>query len=267
MAQTFEHRSAQELAAGYKRSHRVAEVIAMVAYATLAAVMFYRILPLAGARPITFAIGGLIGYFAADFVSGFVHWFCDTWGSVEWPIVGPLFIRTFREHHVDPDSITRHDFIETNGASCMAVLPAVIPGALFQPDPSRVAHGLLAGALASFCMLIPFTTQTHKWAHMNLDEVSPLGRVLIKSGILLNRVEHARHHHAPFTVAYCITSGRCNALLDRVGFWRLAERLITKCTGAIPREDDIGRLAAERVVAEATENAEVRRASALSVPD
>ncbi|MBL8683519.1 MAG: fatty acid desaturase family protein [Myxococcales bacterium] len=250
MADTFEHRSAQELAAGYKMSHRVAEIIAMVTYATLAGIMYYHLVPVAGTRPITFVIGALAGYFAADFVSGFVHWFCDTWGSVEWPVVGPVFIRTFREHHVDPDSITRHDFVETNGASCMAVLPAVLPGALFRPDPSSTLQVLLAGAIATFCALIPFTTQTHKWAHMKIDEVSLLGRFLIKSGILLNHDEHDRHHHAPFTVGYCITSGRCNKLLDRVGFWRIAERVITRVTGAIPREDDIGRRAAERIAAE-----------------
>lgn len=247
MAEPIEHRSAQELAAGYKTSHRIAEIIAMCIYAVLAAVLYRQLLPLVPLRPIPFALGAVLGYFAADFISGLVHWFCDTWGSPEWPVVGPMFIRTFREHHVDPDSITRHDFIETNGASCMAVLPAVLAGALFRPDPNSTTQVLIAGALATFCILIPFTTQTHKWAHMPIEQVSLLGRVLIESGILLNATEHSRHHQAPYLVAYCITSGRCNKLLDRIGFWRIAERLITKCTKAIPREDDIGRRAAERV--------------------
>jgi hypothetical protein len=247
MADTIEHRSAQELAAGYKMSHRIAEIIAMCIYAALAATLYYRVLPLVPLRPITFVTGALMGYFAADFVSGLVHWFCDTWGSPEWPVVGPVFIRTFREHHVDPASITRHDFIETNGASCMAVLPAVLPGVFFHPDPTSTTQVLIAGALATFCLLIPFTTQTHKWAHMPIEQVSLLGRILIKSGILLNAVEHDRHHHAPYLVAYCITSGRCNKLLDRTGFWRIAEKIITRVTKAIPREDDIGRRAAESI--------------------
>lgn len=246
----IEQRSAHELAAGYKMSHRVAEMIAMVLYAGLAATLYYHVLPIVPARPISFVVGALAGYFLADFVSGFVHWFCDTWGSPEWPVVGPVFIRTFREHHVDPESITRHDFVETNGASCMAVIPAIAPAAFFHPDPSSAAQVLIAGAALTFCTLIPFTTQTHKWAHMPIEKVSLLGRLLIKSGILLNTKEHSRHHHAPYLVAYCITSGRCNGLLDRVGFWRIAERLITKTTGAIPREDDIGRRAAESIAAQ-----------------
>lgn len=54
-----------------------------------------------------------------------LHWGADTWGRFETPIFGPTIIRAFRMHHVDPQDITKHSFVETN-ASASYPMPFVI---------------------------------------------------------------------------------------------------------------------------------------------
>ena len=43
-----------------------------------------------------------VGVAAIDLLTGIVHWGCDRFGDAETPVVGPLLIRAFREHHVNP---------------------------------------------------------------------------------------------------------------------------------------------------------------------
>lgn len=56
--------------------------------------------------------------------------------------------------------------------------------------------------------------------------------------ILLSKKNHQVHHHNPFDRYYCITTGWLNPILGSIAFWKRMEIMITRTTGAIPREDD-----------------------------
>ena len=175
----------------------------------------------------------LVGYLASDFMSGLVHWFGDTWGTVAWPLVGNSLIRGFREHHVDPEAITRHDFVEASGSICTALVPV---GILVHLLPAVGVGAFVIVGLATFSVALFATNEIHKWAHMVR---APLViRWLQRSRIILSPAAHAVHHAAPFDRHYCITTGWLNAPLAAMDFFRRTERLITRLTGAVPRADD-----------------------------
>ncbi len=173
----------------------------------------------------------LVGtWLLADFISGTVHWFADTWGRSDWPILGPTLIHSFREHHVLPEKIITHGWVETNGACCMISLPVlVVPAALGWEGVS------VAGCL-SFTVWIVLTNQIHKWAHAT--DPGWVVRTVGRTGLVLSRENHARHHSGDHTTDYAITSGVLNRGLDYFGVYRKLESVITAATGWKPREDD-----------------------------
>jgi ubiquitin-conjugating enzyme E2 variant len=199
-------------------------------------------LPDAGAIA-TAAAAALTASLAADLGSGLVHWGADTWGSERIPLVGKTFIGPFREHHLDPKAITRHDFLETNGASAFVVLP-LMAGAWHLGDGH--GHGAVVASvvLGMTALLTLATNQIHKWAHT--DAPPALVRWLQHSGLLLSPDNHALHHAPPFDRHYCITHGWLNPLLGRIGFFRALERGIVRLTGAVPRREDLGNLVTGR---------------------
>jgi len=190
------------------------------------------------ARPSLAGLAILTGFLLADFISGFFHWFFDTWFSPETPWIGRAFVRTFREHHVDPKAITRHDFVETNGSNMLAGGVLVVAGHFFAE-----AEGAFAAVSMLFAgLFMSVTSQVHKWAHA--DRVPRLVALLQRARLILTKDGHARHHVAPFDRAYCITSGWLNSTLHYVRFFRILEHIISAVTGALPRKDDIGIVAA-----------------------
>ena len=217
---------------GATRAHRAFELGGIVAAASLASLLTLRVAaaePLARGWMLLAAV--LVGYVAADFLSGFVHWTFDTWGSARTPLIGQGFIRPFREHHTDPMSITRHDFVATNGNTCIASLP-LLAAACAIPLTSR-GRIILAVFLLSLTLGLLATNQIHKWAH--LENPGPFVRLLQRCRLILTPEHHRVHHVAPYATHYCITTGWLNAILEATRFHRHAERAITIVTGAEPR--------------------------------
>uniref|UniRef100_A0A8B9G4H1 UBC core domain-containing protein n=1 Tax=Amazona collaria TaxID=241587 RepID=A0A8B9G4H1_9PSIT len=118
-----QHAGARELAELYSPGKRLQEWISVILCFSLICFNFYNLLFYLRLEHMPSVIVGIFaGVITADFLSGLFHWGADTWGSVELPVVGKAFIRPFREHHIDPTAITRHDFIETNGDNCFMTL-------------------------------------------------------------------------------------------------------------------------------------------------
>jgi len=232
------------LKGGYTKTKRMMELTSFV---ILAALLPFVILNIARyvtlANVVVVAAGFFGGVLFADFMSGVVHWMADTWGSLEVPLFGPTFIRSFREHHLAPTAMCDHDVIETNGDTVMLTLPTMASLALKNMlsnsvDGINPANGDIFWSCFWFfaCIGVAFTNQFHKLSHS--PNVPPLIDWLQRRWLILPKSQHKIHHQPPFDGYYCITTGWLNPLLGGIGFWRAAERLISAVTGWVPREDD-----------------------------
>lgn len=162
-----------------------------------------------------------LSWVLADIISGLVHWFADTYGKVEWPIIGNTFIRSFLEHHIDPLSITRHDWIETNGANFFIGIPLLILMYLFEAFiPNTI---IILFALTNIWTAL--TNQFHKWAHT--PRPNQLAKILQASKLVLSTETHAQHHKSPFDINYNITNGHTNIIFERFKIYRRLEKIFS----------------------------------------
>jgi hypothetical protein len=213
-------------------AHRALEIAAICIVLSVLVCSGGRLgLALLDGGPIGFVLLALLlGYLLADFASGAVHWLADRYGTAETPVLGPNFIRPFRDHHVDPDALAGHSFIETNGNNSIASLPFM---ALFWPllnaeaDDGWPIMGLSLGFAFFSGMFI--TNQIHKWAHMK----APPGfvRLLQRYRLILSPNHHRRHHTPPFDSHYTITTGWLNAPLKALRIFEMVEWLLRHLIG------------------------------------
>ena len=207
----------------YPTSHRVIELVAIGAWVGCTAVLASRVLDAAIDRwspavALGIVVSVFAAYLAADFLSGLVHALCDNLGSVDTPLVGQKFIRSFREHHSDPLDMTRGDFVRVNADNFLVCLPVVIPVLLWVDIGAHLFVGTFV--LSLICLVI-VTNQIHKWAHIARigEPVPAVVGWLQRRSVILSAEHHEIHHTPPHESHYCITSGITNPFLTRVGFW------------------------------------------------
>jgi plasmanylethanolamine desaturase len=224
----------------YGRGHRALEIAAIAfAFVSLGWIAFRVGAAAHGVGDwIGIALAAVGGYIVSDFLSGFVHWAGDTVGDESTPILGPNFVKPFRYHHVDPEDITRHDFIETNGNNCIVAAPVLAAVLLLLPDTTGVLF--YTCAVTAFTSLFVFcTNQFHKWAHMKNPALWV--RALQRAGLILSPTHHAVHHAAPRDKSYCITVGWMNPVLDKIHFFRFCEAVMTRIKPGVLRPDPADR--------------------------
>jgi hypothetical protein len=239
---TLQQQDARDLAGGYTPAIRRMEIASIVAFFVVLVALACKLWPWLVRSPWLLLAALSSGYLAADVISGTVHWLADTWGRTDMPVLGKTLLRPFREHHVDPLAITRHDFIETNGNNCLVSVGPLF-AVLFLPQAHDKPFNLFFAAfLGSSALWVLATNQFHKWAHM--ASPPPGVSTLQRLHLILPPEHHAIHHTAPFNRYYCITVGWMNWPLHVVRFFPTLELLITWATGALPRADDIGERAA-----------------------
>ena len=161
------------------------------------------------------------GYVLADLIAGTAHWFADRFFSPTTPLIGPLLIAPFREHHEDAASIGRHDVFEVSGNAALVCIPLAL-GLHALPAASSALASAGKLALASLVGSLAITNILHGWAHARKPPTSV--RWLQSAGLILSPRAHALHHRGDHDRAYCVTSGWLNPMLDRHAVFPTLER-------------------------------------------
>ena len=158
-------------------------------------------------------------WIAADFITGVIHWWEDTYGNPNWPIIGKYVVEPNLIHHKQPTKLLEGSYWNRIDTSFFAVAAIGAIFWLFGLHSWQIAVCLL------FCMQgNEIHAMTHRPDRLN-------GKVVLflqKTGIFQSKKMHRWHHKAPYETNFCIMSDFVNPILNVVGFWRKLEYLILK---------------------------------------
>ncbi len=184
------------------------------------------------------AAGVAGGSFAADFISGLLHWAFDSYFSERNSIIKRTVL-IVREHHIFPNHIFRYSaWREAGTLSWFAALAsAPIHGfAMLAPRLESSSRAALIVTGLTLSLEVTFMLEFHKAGH-RLKRCSFVRR-LQGMRLLLSPEHHLRHHTGPHDINYCLINGIADDTLGRLGVFRAMEAVIEAATGAVAREHD-----------------------------
>lgn len=160
-----------------------------------------------------------------DFVSGVVHWAEDSYGGETTPVIGRWIVGPNVLHHRSGSAFIDKSWIASSW-DLAAVGVAILVAAGFA--------GVLTWHVGLFALLGANANQIHKWNHMRRSRVPFAIRLLQRLHLLQSPRHHAQHHRGTKDSHYCVITEVLNPVLDRVGFWRMLEKLLEPVLG-LPR--------------------------------
>ena len=178
--------------------------------------------------PSEIAVQLFLGVVVADLASGIIHWFEDTYGDPEWPIVGPSVIEPNIAHHTDPLRFTRAPFWKRSRGVFGVLLIVGALLALCGALNVMTVTALLVGSLAN---------ETHRWAHLKTGDLPRLVYILQRGKLLQTAQHHGAHHRNGFNTHYCTITNMLNPTLDGLRIFRLVEGVVEGLFGIRPRTD------------------------------
>ena len=128
-----------------------------------------------------------VTWLVVDWISGFVHWCEDSYGSPSTPFSGRRITKPNLRHHFNPRSFVHNSWFASSelllGACGAALLVAWGLGRL---SPMVVVAAVL-GINAN---------QVHKWSHRSEAENGPVIAALQRLRLLQSPRHHQQHHWA-----------------------------------------------------------------------
>jgi len=144
-----------------------------------------------------------------DFITGFVHFLLDQYGSPESKYFKNA-IKINLAHHDDPRLMLTRSYWELTKDSWKIAFVVFPIATLIWGFHWELAYVLIIGAN---------TNIFHRWSHSKKSEKPRIATFLQKIKVLQGKRQHSQHHRKPFDTYFCIITNFWNPILEKIYFW------------------------------------------------
>lgn len=164
----------------------------------------------------------IIGFFLADFLSGFFHWIEDNYiyYCIDIPMIR-VISKGNEMHHYFPRAILIDSYFQN--MLIITIITIIIFGIIY-----LINRQILFDYKYLFITLFIFLSISsiiHRFSHMKACEKNKYILFLQNVGIITSN-EHHRIHHIKSDEKYCMNTPYLNLILDSIYFWRFLEFII-----------------------------------------